>query len=65
LTAPENVRIQRVLARDGISEAEVRQRMHKQWPDAQKIPLADYVIDNTDWKTTEDELERIYKELLR
>jgi dephospho-CoA kinase len=65
LTAPENVRIQRVMARDGISETEVRQRMQKQWPDAQKIPLADYVIDNTDWTTTEDELERIFKELLR
>ena len=65
LTAPENVRIQRVMARDGISETEVRQRMQKQWPDAQKIPLADYVIDNSNWKTTEDELERIYKELLR
>ncbi len=65
LTAPENVRIQRVMARDGISETEVRQRMQKQWPDAQKIPLADYVIDNSDWTTTEDELERIYKELLR
>ena len=65
LTAPENIRIQRVMARDGISETEVRQRMQKQWPDAQKIPLANYVIDNSDWTTTEDELERIYKELLR
>ena len=65
LTAPENIRLQRVMARDGISETEVRQRMQKQWPDAQKIPLSDYVIDNTDWTTTEDELERIYKELLR
>ena len=37
LTAPENVRIQRVMARDGISETEVRQRMQKQWPDAQKF----------------------------
>ena len=65
LTAPEALRIERVMARDGVSETEVRQRMQKQWTDAQKIPLADYVIDNTDWTTTENELERVYKELLQ
>ena len=65
LTAPEALRIERVMARDGVSETQVRQRMQKQWTDAQKIPLADYVIDNTDWTTTENELERVYKELLQ
>lgn len=65
LTAPEALRIERVMARDGVSETEVRQRMQKQWTDAQKIPLADYVIYNTDWTTTENELERVYKELLQ
>lgn len=65
LTAPEALRIERVMARDGVSETEVRQRMQKQWTDAQKIPLADYVIDNSDWTTTENELERVYKELLQ
>ena len=65
LTAPEALRIERVMARDGVSETEVRQRMQKQWTDAQKIPLADYVIDNTDWTTTENELERVYKKLLQ
>lgn len=65
LTAPEALRIERVMARDGVSETEVRQRMQKQWTDAQKIPLADYVIDNTDWTTTENKLERVYKELLQ
>ena len=65
LTAPEALRIERVMARDGVSETEVRQRMQKQWTDAQKIPLADYVIDNTHWTTTENELERVYKELLQ
>ena len=65
LTAPEALRIERVMARDGVSETEVRQRMQKQWTDAQKIPLADYVIDNTHWTTTENELERVYKKLLQ
>ena len=65
LTAPEALRIERVMARDGVSETQVRQRMQKQWTDAQKIPLADYVIDNTDWTTTKNELERVYKELLQ
>lgn len=47
IVAPENVRIQRVTARDGVSEEEVRARMSKQWSDKKKIPLADFVIENT------------------
>lgn len=46
VTAPEAVRLQRVMARDGFSEAEVRARMARQWPENDKIPLADYVIIN-------------------
>lgn len=46
VTAPETVRLQRVMERDGVSEAAVRARMARQWPEAKKLELADYRIEN-------------------
>lgn len=46
VTAPENVRIGRIILRDNTSAEAVRQRMKNQWTDEQKIPLADYIINN-------------------
>jgi dephospho-CoA kinase len=44
VTAPEELRIKRVVKRDGISEDQVKERIRNQWPDEKKIPLADFVI---------------------
>ena len=44
--APEDLRIQRVLERDGVSEEEVRIRIDKQMPEEEKKKLADFVIIN-------------------
>jgi dephospho-CoA kinase len=46
VTAPEAVRIDRVMARDGASRDDVMRRLRNQWPDERKIPLSDYVIFN-------------------
>jgi len=46
VTAPENLRIERVCARDQITPELVRKRMDNQWSDEKKIPLADYIICN-------------------
>lgn len=46
VTAPEHMRIQRVVKRDSITEKEVYRRARFQLPEAEKIPLADWVIDN-------------------
>ena len=48
VTSPEDVRVARVMARDGVSEAEVRRRMSLQWSDAQRVQYADYVLENSD-----------------
>ena len=48
VTAPEEVRITRVLARDGVDEVQVRRRMATQWSDAQRAARADYVLENDD-----------------
>jgi len=45
ITAPEDVRIARVMARDAVPEALVRARIAHQWTDDRKAALADVVID--------------------
>ncbi|WP_028297087.1 dephospho-CoA kinase [Olivibacter sitiensis] len=46
VVSPEALRIGRVMARDGVTENEVRARMSKQWRDEEKMKLADFVIYN-------------------
>ncbi len=46
VTAPEPLRIQRVVQRDGISEEAVRARIRNQMPEAEKVAAADFLIVN-------------------
>jgi dephospho-CoA kinase len=46
VTAPEGLRRQRVMDRDGATRESVAVRMKNQWPDEQKKPLADFIIEN-------------------
>jgi dephospho-CoA kinase len=49
VTAPLQIKIERVMKRNTISKEEVEKRMAAQWSDEKKIPLADFIIvnDNT------------------
>ena len=46
VTAPEQLRIQRVMQRDGMDEASVKSRMKNQWSDDDKRKIANFVIAN-------------------
>lgn len=46
VTAPEPLRIQRVVQRDGLTEEQVRARIRSQLPEAEKVRLADFLIQN-------------------
>jgi dephospho-CoA kinase len=48
VTAPEALRIERVMKRDLCSREEVMQRINHQWSDERKIKLADVIIVNDD-----------------
>lgn len=61
VSAPSEIRINRVLKRDDSTQAQVRSRMNNQWEDTKKIPLADFVIYNIDFKDTEKQVFRIHK----
>jgi len=44
--APKEVRLLRVMKRDGVSKNEVLSRMNNQWPDEKKIKLTDHIVQN-------------------
>ena len=65
VTAPEEMRIQRVMERDSITRESVTERMKNQWETSRKRPLADYVIENTDLENTRLQVKRVHSELLQ
>ena len=46
VTAPEELRVARVVSRDHLPPEAARQRIHAQLPDSQKIPRSDFIISN-------------------
>lgn len=46
VTAPEEIRLTRAMARDGISREEAKARMAAQMPEEEKRALADVVLEN-------------------
>lgn len=57
ITAPEERRILRTMARDNISREQVVARMRNQWNDEEKCKLADYIILN-------DEMHPLIEQIL-
>lgn len=50
VVAPEELRVERVMKRDGVSKEEVMQRMNNQWTQERKAKLADHIINNDSHK---------------
>ena len=48
VTAPQDTRIQRIMARDELSEAGARARVSAQLSDTEKARYADYILENND-----------------
>lgn len=46
VTAPLNIRLQRVKLRDNLSEEEIIKRINSQMPDEEKLPISDFSITN-------------------
>ena len=63
VTAPMEIRIGRVLARDNTSVEAIKNRISKQWPDEKKIPLSDYQIENIKWEDTLAQIDLLHKKL--
>ena len=63
VTAPKEIRVQRVIDRDKCTKEDVLEKMSKQWSDAKKKPLADYIIENIEWKETSKQIEVLHQKL--
>ncbi len=65
VTAPENLRIHRVMDRNPKNSTKaIKARMRNQWADAQKIEVSDFVIENFELKSTELQVLNIHRALL-
>lgn len=64
VTAPEDLRIQRVMARDNVTREEVLARINKQMPQDEKEKLADYIVTNIAWESLNIQASEIHEELL-
>ena len=64
VTADKEVRIQRIIDRDGISKDQILDRMANQLDDTEKTELADFVIYNESLENTKVQVSRIHQQLL-
>ena len=65
VSAPDEVQLARLRARDGLDEAAARARLAAQLPLAEKLKVATHVIDNAgDRAATQSQVERLYHTLL-
>jgi dephospho-CoA kinase len=65
VSAPLEVRLQRVVARDKVAAAEVTQRMNNQLAEEEKLKLADFVIENnSDLEALKIQVEKIHQALI-
>lgn len=63
VTAPEDIRISRVMQRDNITREQVLERMKNQWDDSKKAVLSNYVIINTNLAESKEQVYAIFKHL--
>ena len=64
VTAPEQVRIERVMQRTGYSKEEVIKRMQQQMPDEEKMAKCNYVIQNNDTDAILPQILQIHQQLI-
>lgn len=63
VTAPEEVRIARVVSRDNTSIEEVKNRINSQWKDSEKKDLASFVITNDNHSLVTLQVEKIIQKI--
>jgi dephospho-CoA kinase len=61
VTAPEEVRIERVIERDKTTREQVLSRMKMQWNDEKRISMSNFVINNDNLKIAKEEVVKILK----
>jgi dephospho-CoA kinase len=63
VTAPLELRIERVMARDGVKREDIEARISKQMPEAEKVSLADFVVYNDGEQALIPQVMNIHQQL--
>lgn len=63
VSAPEVMRINRVMKRDGVSRSQVLDRMLNQWPEEKKVSLAHFVVHNDEQRMLLPQILSIHQQL--
>lgn len=63
--APQNLRIERVMTRDGVDRAVVEARMAMQMPEEEKLKLADFIIYNDADHSLIEQVLHLHQQLTR
>jgi dephospho-CoA kinase len=64
VSAPENIRLQRIIKRDGLTAEQFHARAEKQLPDEIKNGLSDFVIKNDGTQFLIPQVMKIHKYLI-
>jgi dephospho-CoA kinase len=64
VTAPETIRIKRVMDRDGLSAEEIKKRMSNQLNDSIKMRLCDFVIQNNEQEMVLPQVLQLHTQFL-
>ena len=65
VTAPEEIRIQRLIRRDYLNVEEIKKRFNAQLKDSIKIKKADFIIENDDKKLIIPQINKILEQIRR
>ena len=65
VTAPESLRIQRVMQRDGLMQEQVQARIRSQLPEEEKQKLADFLIQNDGTQHLIPQVVAIHQKLIQ
>ncbi|MFM2392802.1 MAG: hypothetical protein RLZZ546_784 [Bacteroidota bacterium] len=65
VTAPKDIRVQRVMARDGIEKAQVLARIKNQMQDEEKIKFGNFIIVNDGKKSLIKQVLKIHQKLMK
>lgn len=65
VTAPEQIRIDRVIKRDNMTSEEIISRINNQISDKERLKYADFVINNNGTVVVEKDVKNIYNKIIQ
>lgn len=63
VSAPLELRIERVMRRDNTDYESVLSRINNQWTDEMRFAKSDFIIENIDAENTKNQIAKVFKEL--